>query len=130
MIIQAKAPRSMCVTDQVRALTLTAKTPEEAVFLSFLHEKLLQPGALTKITKDLNDVAELRRFQHNLVQDSMENAYVEVSLLDAARQALHETNPDHPFLKKPMPGFGVWESQRREIDRLEAQLRELRALKS
>lgn len=120
----------MSITDQVRVLTLTAETSEQAVFLAFLHEKLMQPGALTKMVKDLNDVAELRRFQHNLVQDSMENAYVEVSLLDAARQALYETNPDHPFLKKPMPGFGVWESQRREIDRLQAQLREIHALKS
>jgi hypothetical protein len=130
MKIHAKAPPKQCCTELVRELTLTAQTPEQMQALAALHERLIKPGALTKIVQDLRDVAELRRFQMNLMQDAFENAYVEITLLDAARQALHETNPDHPFLKKPMPGFGVWESQRREIDRLEAQLRELRALKS
>lgn len=130
MKIQARAPRFGCVTENVRELILTTQEPEQMKALAVLHEKLIKPGALTKILKDLADVAELRRFQHNLVQDTMENAFVEISLLDAARQALHETNPDHPFLKKPMPGFGVWESQRREIDRLQAQLREIHAQKT
>lgn len=69
-------------------------------------------------------LAALERWQANLLQDAFENAYVEVSLLDAARQALHETNPNHPFLSRPMPSFGVWESQRKEIERLHAELKE------
>ncbi len=69
-------------------------------------------------------LAELERWQLNLVQDGYEGALVPVSLLDAARQVIHTLNPNHPFLVAPMPSFGVWEAQRHEIERLEALLRE------
>lgn len=68
-----------------------------------------------------NRLAELERWQLNLFQDACENALVEVSLLDAARQVIHTLSPGHPFLVAPMPSFGVWESQRKEIEALRAE---------
>ncbi len=64
----------------------------------------------------------IRRHQINLYQDSCEGALIEVSYYDAVRQALSEISPDHPVLKGMPPTFGVWEAQRKEIERLHAAL--------
>lgn len=41
---------------------------------------------------------------------------VEVSRLDAVRQALHSVSPDHPVLKDNPPSFGVWEHLRHQVE--------------
>lgn len=65
----------------------------------------------------------LKRHLTNIYQDQCENAYVEASVADAFRQALHETNPDHPALKGAPPSFGVWENLSRERDEARAATR-------
>ncbi len=88
-----------------------------------MRTKFLENAA--DLDRAADRLAELERWELNIYQDNCENALVEVSLLDAARQVIHTLNPDHPFLKAPMPSFGVWEAQRKEIERLVAEKHDL-----
>ncbi len=73
------------------------------------------------------EIADLRRHFINALHDRCENAYVEVSYLDAALQALSEFAPDHPLIKKgDAPTFGVWQRQCAEIERLKKERDEAR----
>lgn len=74
--------------------------------------------------------AQLSRWAANVYQDSCENAYVEVSLLDAALQALSEVAPDHPLLKGKPPSFGVWQKLNHENQQLKEELNALRPVMS
>ena len=72
-------------------------------------------------------LADFGRHVYNTQQDICENAFVEVSVYDAVKQALSEVAPDHPALRNEPPNYGVWENQRKRIDELEATNAELRA---
>ncbi len=90
--------------------------------LGKIEEHTAKPLSREEIESHIKHHNELLRFQSNLFQDQCEGALVPVTFLDAARQAIHAINPDHPFLKTPMPSFGVWESQRKENEELLRQL--------
>lgn len=79
--------------------------------------------AFPALRDELNDT---RRWKSNLYQDRCESAYIEVSLFDAAKQALSEVAPDHPFLKGEPPSFGVWEKLSKENDEMRDELVRLR----
>jgi hypothetical protein len=70
------------------------------------------------------EIEKLRRWSANVMQDQCENAYVPVTLFDQLRQALYETNPNHPALKGEPPAFGVWEKLRKECAGLRSKLAE------
>ncbi len=74
------------------------------------------------------EIRRLRRWATDTFQDDCENAYVGATLHDTFRQALHEVAPDHPVFSEPCPSYGVWESQRKEIERLREALDKLARL--
>ncbi len=74
------------------------------------------------------ELETLQRWQLNLYQDQFEGAYVPVSLADELRRALTEVAPKHPMLIKPCASFGVWRSQRREIDEMRDTLSRVKTL--
>ena len=80
-----------------------------------------EPDCLFRILAELvGEVEHYERWATNIAQDGFEGCWVEVSHVDAARQALAEVSPDHPVLKCRPPSFGVWEAQRLHIEKLEA----------
>ena len=63
-------------------------------------------------------LADFARHLLNIQQDICENAFVEVSIYDAVKQALSEVAPDHSALRNEPPNYGVWEMQRKKIEEL------------
>lgn len=79
--------------------------------------------ALEVVSKLRAEVGRLQRWEANVLQDNCENAFVETTIMDVHRQALHDVAPDHPLLKQELPSFGVWEMQRKKIEELEKDYR-------